>query len=45
MRNDFNLAVALLADLYCIAQVSYTVFHLNFVMEELLEGGNIKDFV
>ena len=45
MGNDFNLAIALLAYLYRIAQIPYTIVHFDFVVEELFERGNIEDLV
>jgi hypothetical protein len=45
VRNDFNLALSLLRNLYNIAKVSDAAINLYLVLEELLESGNIEDFV
>lgn len=45
MCNDLNLPLTLLANLNRIAQVTHTVVDLDFVVEELLEGGNVEDLV
>ena len=43
--NDLNLPFTLLANLNRVAQVTDTVVDLDLVVEELLEGGNVKDLV
>ena len=45
MCNDLDLPLALLANLYRIAQVTYTVVDLDLVMKELLESGNVENLV
>lgn len=45
VRNNLNLAIALLADLDDVSQVTGAAFNLDAVVEELLEGGNVKDLV
>jgi hypothetical protein len=45
VRNDLNLAIADLLDLNGITQVSDTAIDLDLVLEELLEGGDVEDFV
>ena len=45
MRNDFNLALSLLRDLYNVAKISDAAVHLYLVLEELLECGDIEDLV
>jgi hypothetical protein len=45
VRNDFNLALSLLRDLYSIAKVSDAAINLYLVLEELLESGDIEDLV
>lgn len=45
MRNDLNLAIALLTYLHRITQIAYSIIDLYFVVKEFFEGGNIKDFV
>jgi len=45
VRNDFNLALSLLRDLYSIAKVSDAAINLYLVLEELLESRDIEDLV
>jgi hypothetical protein len=45
VRNDLNLALSLLRDLYSIAKVSDAAINLYLVLEELLESGDIEDLV
>ena len=43
--NNLNLPFTLLANLDRVAQVTNAVVDLDLVVEELLKGGNIEDFV
>ena len=45
MRNNLNLSIADLLDLYNIAQVSNTAVDLDLVLEELLKGRDVEDLV
>lgn len=45
MCDDIDLSFTSLADGDSVAQVSNTAFNLDLVVEELFEGGQIKDFV
>ena len=45
MCDDLNLPLTLLANLYRITQVANPIVDLDLVVEELLEGRNIKDLV
>jgi hypothetical protein len=45
VRNDFDLALALLADLDDVAEVSGAAVDLDLVVQELLEGGDVEDLV
>lgn len=45
MCNDLNFPFTLLADLNGITQVTNAIVDLDFVMQELLEGGNVEDLV
>ena len=45
VRNDFDLALSLLRDLYSITKVSDAAINLYLVLEELLESGDIEDLV
>jgi hypothetical protein len=45
VRNDFNLALSLLRDLYSIAKVSDAAINLYLVLEELLESRDVEDLV
>ena len=43
--NHLDLPIALLANLHDIPQVPHAVVHLDLVVQEFLEHGNIEDFV
>ena len=43
--NNLNLALASLADLDDIAEVTSATLDLDAVVEELLEGGGVEDLV
>jgi len=43
--NNLDLAVTLLRDLNGITEVANTAVDLDFVLKELLEGGDIEDLV
>lgn len=45
MCNDLDLPLALLANLYCVAQVTHAIVDLDLVVEELLERGNVENLV
>ena len=45
MRNDFNLPIALLANLHGVPKIPGTVVNLDLVMEEFLKGGNIENLI
>lgn len=45
VRDDFNFALALLADLDCVAEVAGAAVDLYAVVQELLEGCEVEDFV
>jgi hypothetical protein len=45
VRNDLDLAVTLLRDLDGLAEVSHATVHLDLLVQELLEGGDIEDLV
>jgi hypothetical protein len=45
MRNNLNLAIALLVDLNRVAEVASASVHLYAIVEELLESGQIEDLV
>jgi hypothetical protein len=45
MCDNLNLAVALLADLNGVAEVSGAAIDLDAVVEKLLEGGEIEDLI
>ena len=45
MRNDFYLRIALLRNLYNVAKVANASIDLDFVVEELFEGGDVEDLV
>lgn len=45
VRNDLDLAIALLADLDYVSQVTGAAFDLDAVVKELLEGGDVEDLV
>lgn len=43
--DNFNFAVALLADLYRIAQIPGAVIDFDLVVQELFERGDVEDLV
>lgn len=45
MRHHFNLPLPNLLDLHIIAQVARAALDLDAVVQELLEGGEVEDFV
>ena len=45
MRNDLNLPLTLLADLYCIAKISDTIIDLDLIMQEFLKRRDIEDLI
>jgi hypothetical protein len=45
VRDDFNLALSLLRDLYDVAKVSDTAINLYLVLKELFECRDIEDLV
>lgn len=45
MRDDLNLSIPLLADLYNVSQVADAPFDLDLVVKELFEGRNVEDLV
>jgi len=45
VRNNLDLSIANLRDLHNVAEVTDTAVDLDLVLEELLEGGDIEDFV
>lgn len=45
VRDNLDLTLTLLGDLDNVAEVADTAVDLDAVLEELLEGGNIKDLV
>ena len=45
MSNDLNLSLTGLGDLNDIAKVSNATVDLNFVLEELLKGGDVENLV
>ena len=45
MGDDLNLALASLADLDGVAEVSGTALDLDAVVEELLKGSGVEDLV
>jgi phosphosulfolactate phosphohydrolase-like enzyme len=45
VRNDFDLALALLADLDDIAKVTGAALNLDAVVKELLESLDVEDLV
>lgn len=45
MGGDLNLSIANVLDLDLVAEVTDAVVDLDLVLEELLEGGDIKDLV
>ena len=45
MRNDLDLAIALLADLDRIPQIAHPVIDLDLIVQELFESGDVEDLV
>lgn len=45
MGNDLDLAVALLGDLDGVAEVADATLNLDLLVQEFLEGRDIKDLV
>jgi hypothetical protein len=45
VRNDLDLAIALLGDLDDLAEVAGAALNLDAVVEELLEGLDVEDLV
>lgn len=45
MRDNFDLAVALLADLHGIAQIPHPVIDFDLVVQEFLKRGDVEDLV
>jgi len=45
VSNDLDLALASLADLDGVAEVSSAALDLDTVVEELLKGGGVEDLV
>lgn len=45
MRDDLNFPIPLLADRNRVAQVANAIVNLDLLMQEFLEGGDVKDFV
>lgn len=45
MCNDLNLAIANLRDLNLVAKISCPTVDLHSVVQELLKGRDVKDFV
>ena len=45
MCDNLNLSLALLANLYCVVQITNTIVNLDFVVQELFEGGNVEDLI
>ncbi len=45
MCNDLNFSIPLLADRDCVAQITNTVVNLDLLIQKLLEGGDVEDFV
>jgi hypothetical protein len=43
--NNLDLSIADLGDLYGLAKVTDTAIDLDFILEELLECGNVEDLV
>ena len=43
--DNLDLSLALLANLYRVAQITNTIVNLDFVVQELFEGGNVKDLI
>jgi hypothetical protein len=45
VSNDLDFSIALLRDDDGVAEVTNTSLDLDLVLEELLEGGDVKDLV
>jgi hypothetical protein len=45
MRNNLDLSVTDLRDLHGLAEVSNTAVNLDLILKELLECGDVEDFV
>ena len=45
VRNDLDLAVALLGDLDGLAEIASAALNLDAVVQELLEGLDVEDLV
>jgi len=45
MRYHLNLAIALLTDRHCIAEVSHSIVDLDLIVQEFLESGHVKDLI
>lgn len=43
--DNFDLSITNLLDLNNVTEVSYTAIDLDFILEELLECGNVEDLV
>ena len=43
--DNLDFSFALLANLYRVAQITNTIVNLDFVVQELFEGGNVKDLI
>jgi hypothetical protein len=45
VRNNLDFSIADLGDLDSISEVSDTAINLDLVLKELLEGGDVENFV
>ena len=45
MGDNLDLAIALLGDLYCIAQITNAAVDLDSIVQEFLESRDVKDLV
>ena len=45
MRNDLDLAIALVRNRHHISEIAHTPIDFDFLMQELFEGGDVKDFI
>ena len=45
MRDELNLAIASLGDGDIVAEVASAAFDLDAIVQELLEGGQVKDLI
>jgi len=45
VRSDLDLPITEILDQHNIAEVSDTIVNLDFVLKELLEGGDVEDLV